>query len=365
MRAIMRKTALFPLLALAMLPACAGQGVGGVVSAPLRLPAQEVRAKGETAPVGSVNQDAADDPAIWRNAADPAASLIVGTDKKAGLYVYGLDGAVRAFDAAGLLNNVDLAGGADSALVVASDRSDRRQSKLALFALRRDGAALERLGTIDSGPGEAYGVCLQRKGVGEDFAGLPPSVTAYAAIKDGTVREIVLNRGEDGRYTGRIARSWKLATQIEGCVTSPRTGDLYVGEEDAGIWRIRTAQADAQPQRFATVGEAAGLVADVEGLAYAMNADGRDYLVASSQGDSAYALFDADGGALLGRFRIADGTVDGVSETDGIELAPGDFGPDYPGGLFVAQDGNNPGGAQNFKLVDWGGVLRAIGLPRP
>jgi len=357
----MRKTGLFPLLAMATLSAC---GSGGLVSASLRLPAQEVRAKGETAPVGSVNQDAADDPAIWRNAADPAQSLIVGTDKKAGLYVYGLDGAIRAFDAAGLLNNVDLAGGADSALVVASDRTDKRLSKLALFALRRDGARLERLGTIDSGPGQAYGVCLQRRGIGGAFAGLPQSVTAYAAIKDGTVREIVLSRGEDGRYTGRIARSWKLATQIEGCVTSPRTGDLYVGEEDIGVWRIRTAQADAQPARFATVGEAGGLVADVEGLAYAMNADGRDYLVASSQGDSAYAVFDADSGALLGRFRIADGTVDGVSDTDGIELALGAFGPDYPGGLFVAQDGNNPGGAQNFKLVDWGDVLRALGLPR-
>lgn len=366
MRGMKLKASLLPLLALAVLPACAGQGTGGgVASAPLRLPAQEVQAKGETAPVGSVNQDAADDPAIWRNAANPAASLIVGTDKKAGLYVYGLDGAIRGFDAAGLLNNVDLAGGADTALVIASDRSDRRQSKLALFSLRFEDAELQRLGTVASGAGEAYGLCLQRKDVGSDFAGLPQSITAYAAIKDGTVREILLNRGTDGRYTGQIARTWKLATQIEGCVTSPRNGDLYVGEENAGIWRIRTTQPDAQPEKFASVGEAGGLVADVEGLAYAMNDDGRDYLIASSQGDSAYALFDVEGGALLGRFRIADGTTDGVSETDGIELALGDFGPDYPAGLFVAQDGNNPGGAQNFKLVDWREVLRVLGLPRP
>lgn len=364
MRGVTMRAGLLPLLALAMLPACAGQG-GGVASTPARLPAHEVQAKGETAPVGSVNQDAADDPAIWRNAADPAASLIVGTDKKAGLYVYGLDGAIRGFDAAGLLNNVDLAGGADTALVVASDRSDKRRSKLALFSLRFEDAALQRLGTIDSGPGEAYGICLQRKDVGGDFTGLPQSVTAYAAIKDGTVREILLTRGEDGRYTGRMARTWKLATQIEGCVTSPRTGDLYVGEEDAGIWRIRTAQPDAQPEKFASVGEADGLVDDVEGLAYAMNEDGRDYLVASSQGDSAFAVFDVEGGVLLGRFRIADGTTDGVSETDGIELVLGDFGPEYPAGLFVAQDGNNPGGAQNFKLVDWREVLRVLGLPRP
>ena len=41
-----------------------------------------VAATAETEPVGTVNRDAADDPAIWRNPADPAASLIVATDKR-------------------------------------------------------------------------------------------------------------------------------------------------------------------------------------------------------------------------------------------------------------------------------------------
>ncbi|MPT46808.1 MAG: phytase [Sphingobium sp.] len=347
-------------MVLAFLPACAGQG--GQV-APIRLPAVEVKASGETQPVGTVNQDAADDPAIWRNAANPAASLIVGTDKKAGLYVYGLDGKIRNFVGAGQLNNVDLIGGQEEALVVASDRTDRKNSKLTLFSLRFDDAKLRELGSISSGAGEAYGLCLQQQGRKGQPA-VPATLTAYAAIKDGSVREVILTRGADGRYAGRINRSWKLPTQIEGCVTSGRNGDLFVGEENVGIWRIRTSQADAQPEKFASVGEAGGLVADVEGLAYAMNDNGRDYLIASSQGDSAYAVYDVDSGALLGRFRISDGTVDGVSETDGIELALGDFGPEYPAGLFIAQDGNNPGGAQNFKLVDWRVVLQALNLPQ-
>jgi 3-phytase len=61
------------------------------------LPAARVMASAETVPVGTAADDAADDPAIWRNAADPAASLIVATDKKAGLYLYGLDGRTRHF----------------------------------------------------------------------------------------------------------------------------------------------------------------------------------------------------------------------------------------------------------------------------
>src|SRR3546814_1779145 len=60
--------------------------------------------------------DAADDPAIW--AAPPGQSVnrsgmrgrgfITGTDKKAGLYVFGLDGRKLQFLPDGLLNNVDL-----------------------------------------------------------------------------------------------------------------------------------------------------------------------------------------------------------------------------------------------------------------
>ena len=345
----MMKTAPLSLCALLLLPGCAHQMSG----ASAFLPAQEVQATAETTPVGTSNEDAADDPASWRNPADPAASLSVGTDKKAGLYAYSLDGTVRNFIAAGALNNVDLQGGSEEALIIASDRTDPLNSHLALFSLRFDDPTLKPLGKISSGPGEAYGLCLQRHG---------EALTAYAALKDGTVREVMLTKGRDGSYSGAIAREWKLATQIEGCVTNPRNGDLYVGEENAGIWRIRTAQSDAQPEAFATIGAEYGLVADVEGLAYAANESGKDYLIASSQGDNAYAVFNAQSGALLGRFRIADGAIDGTSETDGIELALGDFGPDYPAGLFVAQDGNNPGAAQNFKLVSWQAVKEVLGL---
>src|SRR3546814_17544355 len=67
-------------------------------------------------PVATQRADAADDPAIFarvdgapfRFAGAGVPGVILGTDKKAGLYVYGLDGAVLQFLADGLLNNVDL-----------------------------------------------------------------------------------------------------------------------------------------------------------------------------------------------------------------------------------------------------------------
>ena len=60
-----------------------------------------VTARGETAAVATANADAADDPAIWRNPRDPAASLIVATDKQAGLHVYALSGEDLSFFPAG------------------------------------------------------------------------------------------------------------------------------------------------------------------------------------------------------------------------------------------------------------------------
>ena len=68
-----------------------------------------VQATMETAPVYSqVGEDAADDPAIWINTENPENSLVIGTDKNAGLYSYNLNGEIVQFLKAGALNNVDL-----------------------------------------------------------------------------------------------------------------------------------------------------------------------------------------------------------------------------------------------------------------
>ncbi len=79
--------------------------------------------------------------------------------------------------------------------------------------------------------------------------------------------------------------------------------------------------------------------------------------MASSQGDNAYAVFRLPDMTPVGRFRIAAGTFGSTEETDGIELDNRDFGPDFPGGIFIAQDGINPPAAQNFKYARWDEIL--------
>lgn len=84
----------------------------------------------------------ADDPAIWRNDADPARSLVIATAKEGGLRVYDLKArqvqaltapaGPTAADAPGRFNNVDLvhrmrlSGGARADLAVTTDRGNDR-----------------------------------------------------------------------------------------------------------------------------------------------------------------------------------------------------------------------------------------------
>ncbi|KQX18352.1 3-phytase [Sphingomonas sp. Root50] len=324
----------------------------------LASPAVSVAARGETAPVGTSNADAADDPAIWRNAADPAASLIVGTDKKAGLYVYGLDGKVRDFLDAGRVNNVDLKDGVPirgetGVLVVASDRNDVAQSKLALFRLDTATGKLTALGTVAAGAGEAYGVCLYR-----DAAG----TYAFMVLKDGTINQVALD-AEGATPSGSSVRTMKLGTQSEGCAADDRTGTLYVAEEDVGVWKFDArANGSTAPMKIAAA-DGRAIVADAEGVAIAMTGEKDGYVLVSSQGDNAYAVYRIADDSYVGRFRIAAGAVGSTEETDGIEVMTGDFGPGFSGGLFVAQDGQNGAGAQNFKLVAWDDIAKALGLP--
>jgi 3-phytase len=328
---------------LLLLTACAPPAIVPVVQT------ASVTADAETVAVKS-DDDAADDPAIWRNAANPAASLIVGTDKQAGLYVYGVDGQVRDFNKAGRVNNVDLVETPAGVIVAASDRSDEAQAQIALFRLNTTTARLESIGRVPAGAGEAYGLCLWAT---------PGALTAFIVIKDGTIRQIEL---DTAKASGRIVRTMKLATQSEGCVVDPRTARLYVAEEDRGIWRFDArASGSVTPVKLAGV-DGKRLVADVEGLAIAAEEAGNGgWLVASSQGDNAYTLYRLADERFAGRFRIGQGRFGSTQETDGIAVMAGDFGPAFPHGLMVAQDGDNSP-AQNFKLVGWGRVKAALHL---
>jgi 3-phytase len=318
-------------------------------------PAVTVTARVETPPVGTARADAADDPAIWRNPANPAASLVVGTDKKGGLYVYDLKGAQKSFLPAPGLNNVDLIELPDGqVLAIASDRSDLATGQLFIARLDTATGTLAFVTRVRVGPGEGYGVC---GGTVESDG----SFTIYSAFKSGAIYSTGL-QFLGGELADQTALLNSVPTQTEGCIYDPRTGMLYIGEEDVGIWAMfGRGQGGAESRQLVAPVDNKLLVADVEGLAIAPEGADGGYLVASSQGDNAYAVFRLPELTPVGRFRIAAGAFGSVEETDGIEMDNRDFGPDFPKGLFIAQDGMNAPRAQNFKYARWDEILAALG----
>ncbi|MDE0421255.1 MAG: phytase [Gammaproteobacteria bacterium] len=301
----------------------------------------------ETEPVPS-GGDAADDPAIWIHPRHPERSLVVATDKRSGLVVYDLAGKQVQYLPAGNLNNVDLRTGAwgrDNLTVVVA--SARAPNEIVVLELAHDTGRLGVVGRGEPVVDEPYGICM---------------------YLDGRLRPWVVLNGKDGLfvqfelredYSLVEARRWRTQTQPEGCVADDEKGLLYVGEEGYGVWRL-----DADPGRpaqlvsFAAIDDGV-LTADVEGLALYRTQDKR-YLMVSSQGDNSYAAYDATSGTHLGSFRVGDHPdIDETSDTDGIAVTSTPL-PGFPEGLLVVQDGDNPGGNQNFKLVSWTDVRRAL-----
>lgn len=332
------------------------------VAAPL-FPA--VVAVAETAPVGSPG-DAADDPAIWADPNNPANSLIIGTDKKAGLNLYDMQGRIIQHLPDGKMNNVDLRegfmlGGQPVVLVTASDRTNKA---VAIYRLDTEARRLINIadGVQPTGQGDPYGQCMYRSA---------RSGKTYVFINDsnGEKRQWELVDAGNGKVRAVRVRDFAFVSQVEGCVADDASGLLFVAEEDVGLWRL-SAEPDggSAMTMVARISENPALKDDMEGVGLYDLGEGRGYLIASSQGNDSYAVFRREGDqAYLGSFIVAaDGArgIDGVSETDGLDVTSHNLGPGFEHGAMIAQDGRNvlPGENQNFKYVPWKSIADALGL---
>lgn len=329
-----------------------------------QIPVFEVPAIAETA-AAQQQGDAADDAEIWRNAASPEQSRIFATDKKSGLMVLDLTGKMVEFFGVGRLNNVDLrdgwiAGGESKVLVAASDRT---QLGISFFLLDPKSLAVShQAGSfVAAGLGDPYGLCLYRSRKDR-------RLHAFVIGKDGEVRQFALEPGAAGEVKSSLVRSFAVGSIAEGCVADDRTGFLYIAEEMRGIWRYGAEPGDSPEGRSLLVAvDGADIIADIEGLTLAPAGESGGHLVASIQGNSTFALLTLPEGKLTARFRVPadpDRGIDAVTGTDGVALTVGDFGPGLPAGLFVVQDDDNDGAAQNFKLVSWAAVLAKLGADR-
>ncbi|MFV0554179.1 MAG: phytase [Mangrovibacterium sp.] len=311
------------------------------------------------------NVDAADDPAIWLNPADSTEAYIVGTDKKGGLAVYNLQGKTVNYYADGKMNNVDVRYGfvlaGDTIDVVSA--SNRTTKGISLYKITA-GGVLTKIGEdlLTQMEGEVYGYCMYQSPV-------DGSLYAYVNSKEGEVEQWLLT-DNNGSVAGEIVRSFALGTQTEGMVADDANGVIFIGEEAAGIFKFGAEPSDStEGEMIAKSAHEANdnIEFDIEGLSIYYLPEGKGYLLASSQGNYSYAIFDRTAPHnYIGSFRITDGIVDGVEETDGIDIFSFPLNDTFKHGLFVAQDGFNYDGeeykAQNFKLVAWENIAKLFDL---
>ncbi len=327
---------------------------------------KKIPATVETEPV-PVGGDAADDIAIWVHPQETALSTIIGTQKKGGLLVYDLTGRQIQYLQDGRMNNVDLRddfplGDEKVTLVAASNRTN---NSIALYKVNPSNRQLENVAfrTITVGlQDEVYGLCMYHNQSTHQYF-------VFVDDKSGNVEQWRVFDKENLRVDATLVRRFRVGSATEGCVADDQQGEFYIGEEEVGIWKYNANPdgGDARVQVDHT-GTGGHLTADVEGLTLYDGEQGNGYLIASSQGNNSFAIYNRSShNEYIGTFQIVANDalkIDEVSSSDGIDVVNVPLGTAFPHGFFIAQDGwnNDPLENQDFKLVPWESIAEAFGL---
>jgi 3-phytase len=280
--------------------------------------------------------------------------------------VYNLDGSLipGAGIAGARMNNADVRygfpmGGQDVDIVAATNRTS---DSIDFFTIDPNTRSLAAAGSIDVGAtsgladdfDDPYGIALYRS---------PRTGSFYAFISeksgDGLIGQFELTAAS-GQIGGSLVRTWKAddgrGTHLtEGLVVDDHNEHLFVGEETTAIYRYGAEPTDgttpADRVTVDTMEKLGGhLVADVEGLALFQTISGAGYLLASSQGNSEFAIYDRQSLAYLGSFDLR--AVSGfVNRADGIDVLSTGLGSHFPSGIFVAQHDDQ------YALTSWDEVV--------
>jgi 3-phytase len=285
-----------------------------------------------------------DDPAIWVNPADPAKSLVLGTDKDT-------DGALYAFDLAGRVvkrvgglkrpNNVDVEYGfmlggrpVDVAAV-----TERLGDTLRFFRL-------PDLEPLDGGGIPVF--------VGESERA-PMGVALYKRARDGTVFAIVSRKsgprsgylwqyrlGDDGAGGVQITKvrafgAFSGSGEIEAVAADDTLGYVYYSDEGAGVRKYHADPDAPEPERELALFATSGFAADREGISIYPSGERSGYILVSDQQANRFQIFPREGaGADDHAHPLLRVVATSAVDSDGSEVTSAALGTAFPQGLFVA-----------------------------
>jgi 3-phytase len=311
-----------------------------------------------------------DDPAIWIDRSNPAASLILGTDKDVdgALYVFGLDGKIHQDKVVrGLVrpNNVDVAygvmlGGRPTDIAVLTER----------YAYRLRGYRLPDMAPVDGGgmpvfAGELARDCMgialyTRAADGAVFAIV--SRSDYQAPRQGYLHQYRLIDDGTGTLRAVFTRSfgdWSGTKEIEAIAVDDELGFVYYSDEAYGIRKYHADPAANDADEQLAVFGREGFARDREGISIYRTGPDTGYILVSDQQNNALRIFRREGEPGKPHEHTFLKSV-GVAaiESDGHEVTNAALGPAFPSGLLVAMSNGRV-----FHLYSWEDFA-ATGLKR-
>jgi 3-phytase len=288
-----------------------------------------------------------DDPAFWINPANPAQSLVLGTDKdeNGALYVFDLNGKVLAGKTVKGLNrpnNVDVEYGLELAgkRVDIAVVTERHTHSLRVFSLPGmqpiDGGGLPMFeGDTATGFRDLMGIGLYKDASGAIYAIVGrktgPTNGSYLGqylLSDngkGQVRATLVR--QFGQYSGK--------KEIESIFVDDQLGYMYYSDEGVGVRKYHAdpKKGNAELALFGT----SGFIQDHEGISMYATSDTTGFLLVSDQQAQSFRIFLREGSAgnphqhpLLKVVRVS------ALESDGSETTSLPLNGKFAKGLFVA-----------------------------
>lgn len=310
-----------------------------------------------------------DDPAIWINRANPAESLIVGTDKDTdgALLVFGLDGKEKPeLSVRGIVrpNNVDIAydvfvGGKRVDIAVVTER----------YAHRLRVYRLPDMAPIDGGgipvfegqvARDAMGIALYLR-ASDDAVFAVVSRSDLGAPQENYLHQYRLVDDGTGTLRGVFTRSfgkWSGKKEVEAVAVDQELGYIYYSDEGAGVRKYHAdplaEDADDELAFFGTT----GFARDHEGISIYPTGPGVGYILVSNQQANTFRIFAREGSPgrphehpFVSSVRLS------TDESDGSDVTSAAL-PGFPGGLFVAMSRD-----RTFHFYAWDDVAAAAQLP--
>lgn len=311
--------------------------------------------------------DVADSAVVWLHPTDRSKSLILAGTKNedGGLHVWDMDGTTELeFLAVGAVNSIDVRygfpyGGELIDLIALTNRTDQEVQFFTVDNVTRE---VSQIGSHSIDHSDIYGLGLAHDQSNGTFYSIPNT-------EDGTVEQWEIS-ADGTTINATKVRTIDVGSQTEGVVADDVNGWLFIGEEGVGIWRYELDPASGSSRApVDTVSDNPDLAADVEGLTMYHESQATGYLVASSQGNSRFMVYERDSPHdYLGSFAITDtpdDDIDGVTATDGIFVTNRDTSERFSKGVFIAHDGETSAESTNYKLVPWERIASALKLREP